>query len=405
MAKSKARILSLDGGGIRGLIFGELLARIERETGRPLSETFHLIGGTSTGGLYALALAAQFDEDGALFTAERINEIYEEMGPKIFDRSFLKRITSLDGWIDELYDARSFERALKAMFGDKKISEAPAHFLATGYDIERGSALFFKSWQGATDPNHDFLMRDAARATTAAPTYFEPALIHSLDDSKSEKERRRVVIDGGAVATNPASSVLAEARRIYPKAAGIEVLSAGTGRIPVHIPFERAKNRGKLHWLPDVHEILMDGNSQAVEYQMEMEKRAGAIAYYRASLALPECVRLPNGKDSKIDLDNATPGHIAIIKQMGQELADRAFADPNFQALLAEWKKAPKAPVEELGFDPVQAMKPVMPERKPSILRRVLTGLGLSRSALHDPDSVSPQAQARAEKRHYAPRL
>src|SRR3954462_11298529 len=108
------RVLRIDGGGIRGLIPAIVLADIERRTGRRIAELFDLVAGTSTGGILACALTAPSEADPAVprFAAEQLAELYETEGPRIFSRSLLKRITSVEGLLDERYDDDGLERAL-----------------------------------------------------------------------------------------------------------------------------------------------------------------------------------------------------------------------------------------------------------------------------------------------------
>src|SRR5215211_5689037 len=95
------KVLAIDGGGIRGLIPALVLAEIERRTGRRIAALFDLIAGTSTGGILACALGRP-----DAMPAERVAAVYVEEGPRIFHRSLLKRITSVEGYLDERYDDR-----------------------------------------------------------------------------------------------------------------------------------------------------------------------------------------------------------------------------------------------------------------------------------------------------------
>ena len=99
------KVLAIDGGGIRGLIPALVLAEIERRTGRRIADMVDLIAGTSTGGILACALG----KPDPLPAAE-IAALYDEEGPKIFDRSLLKKITSLGGYLDERYDDKRARR-------------------------------------------------------------------------------------------------------------------------------------------------------------------------------------------------------------------------------------------------------------------------------------------------------
>src|SRR5215213_5652682 len=98
------KVLCIDGGGIRGLIPALVLAELERRSGRPTAELFDLIAGTSTGGILACALA----KPDAL-SAERLVDLYEQEGPKIFDRDIWQRIHSIEGLADEKYDDAGLE--------------------------------------------------------------------------------------------------------------------------------------------------------------------------------------------------------------------------------------------------------------------------------------------------------
>ena len=95
------RVLAIDGGGIRGLIPALVLAELERRCGRPIARLFDLVAGTSSGAILACALTRPDAMPAAQAAA-----LYEREGPEVFDRSLLKRISSLGGLIDERYDAR-----------------------------------------------------------------------------------------------------------------------------------------------------------------------------------------------------------------------------------------------------------------------------------------------------------
>jgi patatin-like phospholipase/acyl hydrolase len=98
------RVLSIDGGGIRGLIPALVLAEIEDRTGRPVAELFDFVAGTSTGGLLACALTRPGDDGRPLFTAAEAANLYVEEGPLIFRQSLVRRITSVGGAFEERYD-------------------------------------------------------------------------------------------------------------------------------------------------------------------------------------------------------------------------------------------------------------------------------------------------------------
>ena len=108
------KVLAIDGGGIRGLIPARVLAEIERRCGRRAAELFDLVAGTSTGAIIACGLTRPDP-----LAAEEIAEIYVDEGPQIFDQSLLKRITSVDGYLDERYDSEGLVTSLRRHLGTR----------------------------------------------------------------------------------------------------------------------------------------------------------------------------------------------------------------------------------------------------------------------------------------------
>ncbi|HEY8581871.1 MAG TPA: patatin-like phospholipase family protein, partial [Capillimicrobium sp.] len=194
------RVLSIDGGGIRGIIPVTVLAALEQRAGRPTSALFDLVAGTSTGGILALALNVPDAEGSARWSAAAVLDLYREEGPQIFSRSLGRRITSVDGLLDDRYGNDNLREALRRYLGDTTVGEALTPALVTAYDLVARKPRFFKSWrpEDAAVP-----MALAAEATSAAPTYFEPVLVDGAP-----------LIDGGVFAGNPAMCAYAEARRL-----------------------------------------------------------------------------------------------------------------------------------------------------------------------------------------------
>ena len=146
-------VLAIDGGGIRGLIPAVVLTDIERRTGRRTAELFDLIAGTSTGGILAAALGCPGADGGPRLRAEELIELYVTEGPRIFDRSLLKRVSSAEGLIDERYDADGLVAALVTYVGDVRLSQTVVPVLLTAYDIERRRAFFFRTERARNNPS------------------------------------------------------------------------------------------------------------------------------------------------------------------------------------------------------------------------------------------------------------
>lgn len=310
------RILSIDGGGIRGIIPALVLTEIERRADRRISAMFDLIAGTSTGGMLALGLAAPDQNGGPLFRAEELVALYERDGPRIFDRNVWHRVRSAAGVAEEKYPSRGINRVLEARFGQTLLSEALTDVLVTAYDIERREPHFFKSSRARTDPCRDFLMFHAARATAAAPTYFEPARIRSRagDDPIS-------LVDGGVFANNPAACALVEAICDHgADPTDIVILSLGTGELTRPIPHREAASWGLAKWVRPVLNVVFDGVSDTVDYQVTsiMNAVAGPGSYLRIQTTLHE------GND---DMDDAGTTNLRVLRLLAESTISRYSDD------------------------------------------------------------------------------
>jgi patatin-like phospholipase/acyl hydrolase len=300
------RVLAIDGGGIRGLIPALVLADVERRTGRRVAELFDLIAGTSTGGIIAAALARPQP-----LAAAELAALYEQEGPKIFHRSLLKRIESVDGNLDERYDDGGLNAALERFLGGARLSAAKPDLLITAYDIEDRSAFFFRSTRARADPSQDFTLAAAARATSAAPTYFEPALVNDLAGRASF-----ALVDGGVFAVNPSMCAYAELAH-GGRAGDIALLaSLGTGSHTRPIRYADAKGWGRLQWAAPIIDVVFDGVADTIEFETTQ------------LLPPPRSIRLQTElREASDDLDDASASNLAALRREAERLLRERAAD------------------------------------------------------------------------------
>jgi patatin-like phospholipase/acyl hydrolase len=272
----KIRILSLDGGGIRGILPGVILnqleQKIQKKTGDPerrLSDMFDFMAGTSTGGILTLAYLTPNKENRPKLTAQEAVNIYLERGDEIFDVSFWQKIKSGDGLTDEKYDASELEDALRDTFGELQLSNLLKPCIISSYDIRNAKPHFFKQHK-SNDKIYNFKLKDVARATSAAPTYFETARI------KNEAGTPYPLIDGGVFVNNPSLVAYSEVRSMKfeaiahaPSAKDMMIVSIGTGSVSKSYAYKKAKNWGVVGWIKPIIEIMMSGNSQTVDYHLK----------------------------------------------------------------------------------------------------------------------------------------
>ena len=328
MADEVVRILCIDGGGIRGIIPARILQRIEEALQKPARDLFHLIAGTSTGGIIGCGLLKGK-------TAAEMAQLYANEGGDIFHRSLWGKVTTIDGLTNPDYDAGPLERVLARELGDTWLSEVTgAELMVPSYAIQLpyeqpgdGVGLlyprapyFFKSWKargfksdpGDNPPELDFRLRDVARATSAAPTYFPPALI------QSRAGRQFGMIDGGVFANNPGMTALVAAYKLFPEVGDFVVVSLGTGSLERPIPYEDAKNWGLVHWARPILNVLFDGNADTTSY--ELGQVLGA-SHYRFDISLGQNPKQdPNAVNE--DFDDASPDNIRRIEGKAAALAN-----------------------------------------------------------------------------------
>jgi Patatin-like phospholipase len=312
------KVLSIDGGGIRGVIPASVLADLERRLDAPIAERFDLITGTSTGGIIALGLTAPGGDGKPANSAAALVELYKSEGHKIFSRSLWHEIRAVGNALEEKYPASGVESVLKQYLGDARLKDALTEVFVTAYEIEDRIPWFFSSRDAATREGYDFAMWEVGRATSAAPTYFEPARL------PAENERGYwAFVDGGVFANNPALCGLTEALTNYRQehegeSPGILLVSLGTGELTRTIPYDRAKDWGLLGWAHPLLGVIFDGVSKTVDFQVaELCRVSGAPPerYYRMQVSLKGY-----GSD---DLDDASGTNIAALERHANELIER----------------------------------------------------------------------------------
>jgi len=309
------RILAIDGGGIRGMlpaiIVAELEKRLRLATGKEdsyISDYFDLIAGTSAGGI--LSCVYLCNKDGGRLDANEAVTLLEKYGPKIFQKRVFGFLIRL---FDALYPARGIHNALRNTLGEVKLSDAQCNCAIMAYDITDRKAVIFTRDSARQEPGRDYKLRDIARATSAAPTYFRVARAKSMTNDPS------YLIDGGIFANDPTICAIIEAKKTkfsltgkYPKISEMLVVSIGTGKVQKSYNYEKAKKWGAISWAIPVIDMLQSSSAEVVSYQVDK--------LFDSEDCREQYIRIvPELYDVSHQMDDASTKNIARLKEAGNK--------------------------------------------------------------------------------------
>lgn len=321
------KILSLDGGGIRGIIPAAILAhletRLQKEKGDEnlrIADFFDLLAGTSTGGiitcLYLTPDKSTVKDNYGLFrpkySAAQVLDFYLELGPASFHRSFQQLFMSGLGLFKSRYSEDALYELSKRTMGESYISEVMKDCLITSYEMNTRKALFFSKYNVKKYGDAaDYKLCDIARSTSAAPTYFSPARIYAKDKTD------RHLVDGGVYANNPSMCALVEAVKLWPELSVKDycMISIGTGKTDKSYQWEKTHKYGYISWLQPIIDVLTSSVAETVDFQMHQ--------LFTSSSVPQNYIRIePPLLNADTRMDNASAKNVQALKEAAQSYID-----------------------------------------------------------------------------------
>lgn len=278
-------ILTIDGGGIRGIIPGVILAYLESQLQEldgedaRIADYFDLIAGTSTGGLVTAMLAAPNNDKRPLYAAKDITPFYLEHSPKIFPQigGLFAGVVNLTKMLNgPKYDGKYLHTLIKGLLGGTRLHETLTAVVIPTFDIKRLQPVVFSSYEAKSKPDLDAELADICISTSAAPTFLPAHTFKNKDTQNNEREFN--LIDGGVAANNPTLIAIGEVTKqvvmkhedlfpIKPMDYGrFLVISLGTGNAKNEEKYnaKMAAKWGLLSWLTHKNSTpIIDAFNQA----------------------------------------------------------------------------------------------------------------------------------------------
>jgi hypothetical protein len=297
------KILSIDGGGIKGLYSSTVLEYLEEKYNCSISDHFDMLCGTSTGGLIALALSLKIP-------AKEISKLYSEEGLKIFPKMGKWKGYIKQALVKGKFSPKPLKNSLQNLFQDKKIKESKNLLCIPSFCLTNGQPRVFKKNHSNLDTDDEALYVDVALATSAAPTYFP---VHEIDYFS-----RKQFVDGGVWANNPTMVGLLEAITYFvgdgKNYDSIEILSISSLSKSNGLPIGSRKEKSFLHWKDDLFETFMCG--QGFFTHFFMEKMAIHMPVPIKYIRIPSAT-ISSKNEHLVQMDLATKDSIDLMKSMG----------------------------------------------------------------------------------------
>lgn len=251
-------ILSIDGGGVRGIMECMILKEIEKRLRKlkkvdvNLADYIDIISGASTGGIIAAIISCPDGNGNYKYDCEDAFNFYKDNLYSIFNKS--KR---LFGGFTYKYNEKTLESLLNKYFGDLELKDFPNHVIIPTVDLKTSNAYFFSNIK-VNDERIDYKIKDVLRCTSAAPTYFKPKETGSI-----------VGIDGGMVANDTAICCISKLQKYEDtNIEDICLINIGSGAVKPETK-NALSTWTVLNWATSITNIMLYANGGLVKYQLK----------------------------------------------------------------------------------------------------------------------------------------
>ncbi|KAM0007945.1 putative patatin-like phospholipase domain, Acyl transferase/acyl hydrolase/lysophospholipase [Helianthus debilis subsp. tardiflorus] len=323
-------ILSIDGGGVRGIIPGVILDFLETELQKldgknaRLADYFDVISGTSTGGLVTAMLTTPNEEGRPAFAAKDVKEFYLEHCPKIFppdNHPFAAATNVIKALSGPKYDGQYLHEIIREKLQDRRLHEAITNIVIPTFDIKHLQPVIFSSYQLKNIPSLDAKISDICIGTSAAPTYL-PSHSFQNEDSEGKLLREFNLIDGGVVANNPTLAAISE-------------VSTGSQKFQERYDATKSSSWGVLGWLAGggstpLVDVFTQASGDMVDYHIS--------TVFQALHSAENYLRIQDDTLSGdlASMDLATKENLENLVKVGEELLKKPVTRVNLGTGLYE---------------------------------------------------------------------
>ncbi|XP_057468633.1 patatin-like protein 2 isoform X2 [Actinidia eriantha] len=349
-------ILSIDGGGIRGIIPATILAYLESQLQEldgedaRLADYFDVIAGTSTGGLVTAMLTAPDKNNRPLFGARDIRQFYLDHGPKIFPQKWgiLGSVRNiLKPLIGPKYNGKYLHGIIREKLGETRLHQTLTNVVIPTFDIKHLQPTIFSTYEVKKSPYLDARLADICISTSAAPTYLPAYYFENQDDKGNVREFN--LIDGGVAANNPTLVAISEVTKqifgenpdffpIKPMDYGrFLVISIGTGSPKAEKRYnaKMAAKWGVLGWLlhggsTPLVDIFTQASGDMVDFHNSV--------FFQALHSEDNYLRIQEdtltGTDASVDV--STKKNLDKLVEIGEKLLKKPVSRVNLELGLFE---------------------------------------------------------------------
>ncbi|KAF5186057.1 Patatin-like protein [Thalictrum thalictroides] len=360
--RGKVCILSIDGGGMRGIISGKALAYLEQalknKSGNPdacIADYFDVAAGTGVGGIFTSMLFSSKNGNRPIFRAEDTWKFLAEQGKCFYQSSsssgFFRRFTKSRTFGSTRSATTGLERAMKDKFAENgrslTLKDTLKPVLIPCYDLSSSAPFLFSRADALESESFNFRLWEVCRATAAEPAVFEPVAMQSID-----KQTKCLAIDGGLAMSNPTAAAITHVlhnKQEFPFVRGVEdvmVLSLGSGQLfeGANCNFDQVKGWKAKDWARPMARIAGDGAADLVDHAVSMAfGQSRSSNYVRIQANGSNNIR---GRATNVDHD-PSPTNVKMLVGM----ADEMMKQKNVESVLFGGKKiAEQTNLEKLDW-------------------------------------------------------